>query len=169
MKRMGSADPFFSELQVAPRREPHDLCGSRPQTAVVAERAGVEDVPLDHVGQRLDVTVRVHGPVGVGDEAVVVEDHRRAHAHLFRIAVAVEGEVPSGVEPPAILMVDLVWSPDPQHASLALERWGLFRQAPAGDRPLPRHLPAYAEASATAGVGMMTELRARTHRSRCLN
>ena len=93
-------------VQVAAVRERHDLGGARLELAVVAERVGVEEVALDDVRQRLDVLVRVERPLGAGDDPVVVEDAQRADAHLFGIPVAVEREVPAGVEPAALFVPD---------------------------------------------------------------
>src|SRR6185295_19032581 len=50
----------------------------------------------------------MHRPFGAGHDPVVVEDAQRADTHLLRIAVAIEGEVPAGVEPSALLVPDRV-------------------------------------------------------------
>ncbi len=74
------------------------------ETAVVAERIGMQGVALDDVRERLDVLVGVKRPLGAGDDPVVIEYAQCADAHLLRIAIAVEREVPVGVEPAALLV-----------------------------------------------------------------
>jgi hypothetical protein len=75
----------------------------------------VIEVTLDHVGQRLDVAVGVHRPLRPGHDAVVVEHPQRTDAHLIWIVIAVEREMPAGVEPATVLRIDLVIPSDRQH------------------------------------------------------
>jgi hypothetical protein len=75
---------------VPPVRKRHDLRRSRLEPAVVAQGIGMEEVSLDDVGQRLNVPVRVHGPGGAWDDAVVVEHAQRPDADLRRVVLAVE-------------------------------------------------------------------------------
>ena len=89
-------------------RERHDLGRTRLEVPVVAQGIGMEEVALDDVGERLDVLVRVERPLGAGHDPIIVEDSERTHAHLLGIAVAVEAEVPAGVEPAALLAPDRV-------------------------------------------------------------
>src|SRR5437667_367047 len=105
--RMCSGPKIFTASPVAsvsssfnravPERHPLDPSGLEP--AVLAEGVRVLERALDDVGDALDVGVRVHRPVGARDEAVVVEHPQRPDAHLARVAVSVEGEVPAGGEP----------------------------------------------------------------------
>src|SRR5712691_7034496 len=104
-----------------PERHPLDPSGLEP--AVLAEGVRVLERALDDVGDALDVGVRVHRPVGARDEAVVVEHPERPDAHLARVAVSVEGEVPSGGEPAALLGVDLGVATDLQHGSGGFYPW----------------------------------------------
>src|SRR6266536_6214460 len=73
------------------------------------------EVPLNNIGQRLDVLVRVHRPIRTGHDPVIVEHPQRPDAHLIRIAVMVEREVPAGMEPPTVRLEDLAVTPDGQH------------------------------------------------------
>ena len=98
-------------------RERHDLRRTGLEVAVVAEGVGMEEVAFDDVRERLDVPVRVERPLGAGHDPVVVEDAQRTDAHLLGIAVAVEAEVPSGVEPAALLAPDRVGLADGDIAS----------------------------------------------------
>jgi hypothetical protein len=100
---------------VAVRGERHDLGGARQQTPVIAEGVRVQKVALRDVRQRLDIAMRVHGPLRASDDAVVVEDSHRADAHLLGIAVLVEREVEAGAKPIPLLLVDLVRRTDSQH------------------------------------------------------
>ena len=77
--RIGSvAEPFALGMERArSERHPLDAAGLElPAVARASRRA--RSVPFDDVGQPLDVGVRVHRPVGAGDEPVVVEDAERA-------------------------------------------------------------------------------------------
>ena len=89
-------------------RERHDLRRTGLEVPVVAERIGMQEVAFDDVGERLDVLVRVERPLGAGHDPIVVEHAERTDAHLLGIAVAVEAEVPAGVEPAALLAPDRV-------------------------------------------------------------
>src|SRR4029450_12312487 len=51
--------------------------------------------------------MRVQGPDGAGDEPVIVEYAKRAEAHVSRVVVHIEREVPPGMEPAARRLVDL--------------------------------------------------------------
>src|SRR6476659_5910052 len=96
--------------------EGHPLDAAGLQRAVLSERIRVLEGPLDHVGESLDVSMRVHRPVGAGDQPVVVEDPQGPDAHLFGITVAVEREMPACSEPPALFRMDLGVPTDLQHA-----------------------------------------------------
>src|SRR6266536_1255686 len=79
---------------------------------LVAERA------LDHVGQPLDIAMRVEGPDRAWDQAVVVEDAQRTEAVVLGVAVLVEGEVPASVKPAALDVIDLTITADLHHGVL---------------------------------------------------
>ena len=106
------------------RAERHALDATGLELAAVAHRVGVLERALDDVGQAFDVGVRVHRPVGAGDEAVVVEDAERSDAALHRVAVAVEREVPARLEPAALGRVDVGVPPDLEHATTLARRRG---------------------------------------------
>jgi hypothetical protein len=93
-------------------RERHDLGRTGLEVPVVAKGIVMEEVPLDDVGERLDVLVWVERPLGSGNDPIVVEDPERTNAHLLGITVLVKAEVLSGVEPPALLAPDRVGRPD---------------------------------------------------------
>ena len=81
MKRIGSVFEAFSSEWSAP--EPRvmrwtDPAGSGPNGA--ADVVLVPERALDHVGQPLDVAVRVERPDRAGDQPVVVEDAHGAEA-----------------------------------------------------------------------------------------
>jgi hypothetical protein len=107
-------------VQVAAVRERHRLRGARPEPAVVPERVGMEELAADDVGQRLDVLVRMERPFAAGDDPVVIEHTQRANAHLVRVTIAVEREVPPGVEPAALLVPDRVGFTDDDIGRLRL-------------------------------------------------
>jgi hypothetical protein len=86
----------------------------------------VAEQPLDHVGQPLDVAVRVHRPHGARDQPIVVEHPHRAERRVLGVDVRVERVVPAGTEPPAVHVGDLVVPAD------------LQRHRPAPDGNLPR-------------------------------
>jgi len=83
---------------------------------------------LDDVRERLDVLMRVQWPLGPGDDAVVVEHTQRADAELVRVAVAIEREVPAGVEPAALFVPDRVRASD-LHCRGGEAHRGLLRRA----------------------------------------
>ena len=93
-------------------REGHHLSSPGLEVAVVPERVGVQEIALDHVRQGLDVPMRMERPLGAGHDPIIVEDTQGTDALLFGIAVAVEAEMPSGVEPAALLAPDRVRFPD---------------------------------------------------------
>ena len=95
--------------------ERHPLDATGLERAILPEGIGVLERPLDHVGEPLDVRVRMHRPVGARDQPIVVEDPQRPDAHLLGIAVAVEREVPTRREPPALFGVDLGVPTDLEH------------------------------------------------------
>ena len=66
--------------------------------------------------------MRVERPLGAGHDPVVVEDAEGTDAHLLRIAVPVEAEVPSGVEPAALLAPDRVGLTDGDFPGRAAHR-----------------------------------------------
>ena len=88
------------------RAETHALHAAGLEDAVVAEAVGVFEVTRHDVGDPFDVAVRMHRPRGAGHERVVVENAERADAHIVRIVVPIEGEVPPRLEPAAVDPVD---------------------------------------------------------------
>src|SRR2546422_930405 len=91
--------------------EGHQLTPTRLEDSVIAQVVGVPEDALPDIGDPLDVCVRVHGPHRSRCEAVMIEHPERAHAHLFGIAVTIEGEMPAGLEPAAVLAVNLSVAP----------------------------------------------------------
>src|ERR1700730_10493158 len=89
------------------RAERHQLDATGMEDAVVADAVGMAKGALPHIGDAFDVGVRVHRPVRPGSEAIVVEDAQRPDAHLSRIAIAIEGEVPAGNKPASLFLMDL--------------------------------------------------------------
>src|SRR6185436_20001214 len=85
------------------------------QPAAVAEGVRMLERALDDIREPLDVGVRMHRPVGARNQPVVVEDAQRPDAHLTRVSVPVEREMPAGREPAAFLRVDLSVASDLQH------------------------------------------------------
>src|SRR5205814_1049015 len=61
----------------------------------------------------------VEWPDRAGCEAIVVEDPQRPEAHLLRVDVVVEREVPARREPAAVRSVDLVRGADGEHQAAA--------------------------------------------------
>src|SRR5712692_2309985 len=98
------------------RAERHQLHVTGMEDAVVAEAIGVPKGALPDVGNALDVGVRVHRPDRARSQAIVVEHPQRPNPHLSRIAIAIEGEVPAGLKPTAVFLVDLTVAAHPQHA-----------------------------------------------------
>ena len=94
----------------AERHPLHRPRGQRPErpahVVLVAEQA------LDHVGETLDVPVRMERPDRPGHEPVVVEHAHRPEAVVLGILVRVEREVPARPEPAAADVVDLAVAPD---------------------------------------------------------
>src|SRR5437762_2434071 len=62
---------------------------------------------FDHVRDPLNVAMGMHRPRHTRHQSVVVEHTQRTELHPFGVHVVVEAEVPAGVEPPALLLVDL--------------------------------------------------------------
>ena len=83
---------------------------------VVAERIGMQEVAGDDVRVRLDVLVGMERPLGTRDDPIVVEDTEGTDAHLLRVSIPVEREVPPRVQPAALLMPDGVGFPDRDRA-----------------------------------------------------
>src|SRR5262245_8070959 len=105
-------------MEVAGVAEAHHLHSAGFELAVVPKGVGVFEVAFDNVGERLDISVGMHRPFRTGDDPVVVEHAQGSDTHLLRIAIAVDGEVPSGVEPAAVLPIDLAVLPHCQHDEL---------------------------------------------------
>ena len=62
--------------------------------------------------------MRMERPLGTRHDPVIVEDAKGADALLLGIAVAVEAEVPPGIEPAALLVPDRVGFPDDHSPSV---------------------------------------------------
>src|SRR6202047_4337482 len=95
--------------------ERHQLHITGMEGAIVAEAVGMAEGAFPHIGDAFDVGVRVHRPDRTGSEAIVVEDAQRPDAHLSRIAITIEGEMPAGNKPAALFLVDLAVAADLQH------------------------------------------------------
>src|SRR5262249_47670980 len=79
--------------------EAHTLHTARQEHAAVSQAVAMLELAGDDEGDALDVAMRVHRPHGAGDERVVIEHAQRADAHVLRIAIPVEREVPTRAEP----------------------------------------------------------------------
>src|ERR1700730_7832458 len=98
------------------------------EDAIVAQAVSMTEGAFPHIGDAFDVGVRVHRPDRTGSEAIVVEHPQRPDAHLSRIAIAIEGEVPAGDKPAALLLVDLAVAADLQHSrSTRGSGWSAWR------------------------------------------
>src|SRR5688572_2490323 len=98
-----------------PGTERGTLYGAGWQDAAVAHRIEVLECSLGNIGDAFDVAMGVHGPDGAGFEAVVVEHAQVAEAHVCRVAVAVEAEMPAGSEPAAVGGIDGVGRTELDH------------------------------------------------------
>jgi hypothetical protein len=123
------------------RAERHALDGAGVQQAAVAQTVRVAKVAGRDVRDAFDVAVGVHRPVRAGHQRIVVEDAQRADAHVLRVVILVEAEVPAGAEPAAIGGVDLAIAAD-------LERSEGGGGSRTGHRP---HYAAWSAVSATLG------------------
>ena len=93
------------------RPKRHQLHPAGIEDSIVAQAIGMLKCPVPDIRDPLDVGVRVHGPDGSRAKAVMVEDSERAHAHLFGIAVTIEGEMPASLEPATVLAMNLSIAP----------------------------------------------------------
>src|SRR2546423_10693839 len=92
---------------LGPRAKRHQLHAAGTEGAVVTEAVGMAEYPFPHVGDPLDVGMGVHRPDRARSQPIVIEHPQRPDAHLARIAITIEGEVPARLEPAAVLVVDL--------------------------------------------------------------
>ena len=102
----------------SPGAQRHQLDAARLQDAIVPEAVGVPEAALPDVGNALNVGVRMHRPDRAWSQLIVVEYPKRPDAHLARVAVAIEGEMPAGHKPAALFAVDLAVAAQLQHAFL---------------------------------------------------
>src|SRR5207237_8208997 len=91
--------------------ERHQLNSPRLEDPVLAQAVSMPESPLPDIGDPLYVGVWVHRPDCSRGEAVMVEHPERANAHLLGISVAIEAEMPAGLEPAAVLAVNLPVAP----------------------------------------------------------
>src|SRR3989440_12923136 len=96
--------------------------------AVVPQAIGMAEDPPPYVRNSLDVGVRVHRPDRAGRQPIVIEDPQRPDAHLPGIAITIKREVPAGLEPAALFVVDLAVAAYLEHAPLCK---GTGRSGPA--------------------------------------
>src|SRR2546421_5574093 len=85
--------------------------------AVVPQAIGMAEDPPPYVRNSLDVGVRVHRPDRAWRQPIVIEDPQRPDPHLPGIAIAIKREVPAGLEPAALFVVDLAVPAYLEHGS----------------------------------------------------
>src|SRR5439155_5901098 len=85
--------------------------------AVVPQAIGMAEDPPPYVRNSLHVGVRGDRPDCAWRKPIVIEEPQRPDPHLPGIAIAIKREVPAGLEPAALFVVDLAVPAYVEHGS----------------------------------------------------
>ena len=90
------------------RAECHALHAACFEDAAASDAVRVLEMAGNDVGDAFDVAMWVHRPYGAWRQRVVIEHAQRTDAHVGRVVVLVEAEVPTGAEPTAVSREDFL-------------------------------------------------------------